>query len=281
MSTNAISDPENQLMFMAESLDDIEDVRVAMENRLRSILRTTLQASGMDPDEIIKGFTGKQLVEFAVGVSPDLRRCAELAATTIHLEHQATLDLQRAMRSHPLSEFVETTKGIGLKQGARLIAAIGDPYMKAAVVDRDTGELLEPERPRRGPAELWAYCGFVPGQKRKKGIKSNWNPQAKMRAFLIAKSVEHLPAGSAPLRVLYDETKIKKHGMIHDAPCQQCAGKGKPPENAIGVPWKDGHIQAHALRIVAKTILKDLYIAAREVYDPVIDQVKDPEAADV
>lgn len=267
MSTEAISDPENQLMFMAESLDDIEDVRIAMENRLRSILRTALQAGGIDPDEVIKGFNGKQLIEFAVGVSPNLKRCAELTATTIDLEHKATLDLQRAMRAHPLSEFVETNKGIGPKQGARLIAAIGDPYMKAPHIDRDTGEILEPERPRRGPAELWAYCGFAPGQKRKKGVKSNWNPQAKMRAYLIAKSVEHLPEGSAPLRVLYDNVKVAKQGMIHDAPCPQCAGKGKPPENAIGTPWKDGHIQAHALRVVAKTVLKDLYIAAREAHE--------------
>ena len=51
---------------------------------------------------------------------------------------------------------VQRTIGLGLKQTGRLIGALGDPSWNA----------LE-DRPRRGPAELWAFSGYAPGQQRR------------------------------------------------------------------------------------------------------------------
>jgi hypothetical protein len=209
-----------ELLFCAEFLDDTERVRIATENRLRAMSEAGVDATPYED----------QLIAF------------------IKLEHEAILALQRVMRRHPLGPWVKATKGVGEKQGARLLAAIGDiTYNHAA------------GRPRRGPAELWAYCGYsvvagdqdsgaahavtVPGVavKRRKGIRSNWNTTAKMRAFLVAESC--IKCMDSPYRAVYD--KARASWADRDI--------------------KDGHKHNHALRLTAKAILKDLFLAAREV----------------
>jgi hypothetical protein len=206
-------------------------------------------------------------------------------------EHLAELELVRMLRTHPLGPWVKRTLGVGPKQGARLIAAIGDPYWNSAS-----------DRPRRGPAELWAYCGYhtilagdqlshatpgrtVPGRniaaRRRKGQRANWSAEAKMRAFLIAESavkagVRKLDdcddsdgydverrAAISPLGVIYLAARAKHADAIHDRPCPQCGPAGKPA--AAGTPLSEGHKHARALREVAKAVLKDLFLEAKAV----------------
>jgi len=193
-----------ELLFHAEMLTDLERLRIATENRVRSLG----QVHGIE--------------------SADYEQQAEALAK---IEHQATLALQRALRRHPLGSWVKRTVGIGEKQGARLLAAIGDPCWNA----------LE-GRPRRGPAELWAYCGYAPGQKRTKGVKNNWNAQAKMRAYLIAESC--IKQRHSPYRAVYDDARANWAGRE-------------------GVT--DGHAHNHALRLVAKAVLKDVFLEYRRV----------------
>jgi hypothetical protein len=197
----------SELLFCAEYLDDVEKIRIATENRLRSMKEAEIDAE----------FYEKQTQAFQ------------------KLEHEAVLALQRVMKKHPLGKWIEETKGVGLKQGARLIAAIGDI----------TYNHLD-DRPRRGPAELWAYCGYhvLPdghAAKRKKGVKSNWNPTAKMRAFLIAESC--IKQKESPYRKVYD--KARKSWEKRDI--------------------SDGHKHNHALRVTAKEILKDIFLESKNL----------------
>jgi hypothetical protein len=59
---------------------------------------------------------------------------------------------------------------------------------------------------------------------------------------------------------------------MHAAPCQQCAGKGKSAEAAIGAPLRPGHQHARALRLVAKEVLKDLWVASKEIHEKLQQQ---------
>jgi hypothetical protein len=196
---------ESVLQLAAATLDDIERTRIAMQNRLRAMRD-----------------------DHGVGDTPEYARAELIYEALDDAEHQATLELQRALRRHPLGPWVKRTVGIGEKQGARLLAALDDPYWNHAE-----------DRPRRGPAELWAYCGFAPGQKRKKGQKSNWNAQAKMRAFLVAEScIKHM---HSPYRADYDRARASWADR----------------------ETSDGHKHNHALRVVAKAVLRDLYLAAK------------------
>lgn len=228
------------LICLAENLNDIETTRISMTNRLR-------QLGELD------------------GAQGDIERLRYLVDGLEALEHRAILDVQRAMRAHPLGPWVRRSKGVGEKQAARLLAAIGNPYWNSLH-----------DRPRRGPAELWAYCGYhvlpaghtplgsqsvdASGQpsatptdqglpdsqircvggvapKRRKGQRSNWNGAARMRAYLVAESC--MKSGDGTYRPVYDDGR------------QRYADLPK------------GHAHNRALRLVAKAVLRDIYLEAR------------------
>lgn len=249
------------LICLAENLTDIESARISMANRHR------------------------QLAELDAGQA-DIRRLAALIEGLEQLEHVAVLDLQRAMRAHPLGPWVKRSKGVGEKQAARLLASIGNPYWNSLH-----------QRPRRGPAELWAYCGYhvispdgqsgaaahprpavggpllpasqstddaqrgpAGGQssatpshqvgpdalatpvagvapKRRKGQRANWNSTARTRAYLVAESCMKSREGT--YRPDYDKGRSKYSGL------------------------PDGHAHNRALRLVAKAVLRDIFLEAK------------------
>lgn len=256
------------LSTLAALLDDIEGVRKASANRVR-----VLTATEPDQDGIIRGF-GLTADHPAVGILAGLGD--QLAA----LEHQVILAVQRAMRKHPLVAWQKQAKGVGEKQLARLLAAIGDPY----IATRQDGT----ESPRT-VSQLWAYCGLhtlptgrglpdthpmraggattspevttetlplstastssSPGDhaaaKRQKGVKANWTTAGKTRAYLIATSAIKQPASE--YRAVYD------HRRQHTAETH--------PD------WTPGHSHNDALRVTAKRILRDLWRAARDYHE--------------
>jgi len=209
------------LALAADVLDDAERTHIANANRLRQLTR-----SATDKDGEERGFGLDES-------HPDVARLAALVGLLAKVEHDATLNLQRHMRRHPLGPWCKAQHGIGEKQAARLLAAIGDPYWNTLY-----------DRPRT-VSELWAYCGYKPGQKRQKGVKSNWSSTAKMRAYLIAEKVMML--GHPIYRPLYDARR--DHTALTN------------PE------WSKGHSHNDALRIVAKEILADLWREAKRIHE--------------
>lgn len=254
------------LATLAALLDDIEGNRKAHANRVR-----ILTTDEPDEDGVIRGF-GLDESHPAVGILSGLGE--QLAA----LEHQTILALQRAMRQHPLAPWQKQAKGVGEKQLARLLASIGDPYLRT---------LPDGTEQPRTVSQLWAYCGlhnlpsghptsdaqpdaaagatFPPGPtkelpaptrpasapgshvaaKRAKGVKANWATDAKTRAYLIATSVIKQP--SSPYRAVYDARRALTAETHPD--------------------WTPGHSHNDALRITSKRILRDLWRAARDYHE--------------
>ena len=228
------------LATLAALLDDIEGNRKAHANRVR-----ILTTDEPDEDGIIRGF-GLDESHPAVGILSGLGD--QLAA----LEHQTILALQRAMRQHPLAPWQKQAKGVGEKQLARLLASIGDPYLRTMPDGT--------EQPRT-VSKLWAYCGLhtLPSgherpdahatpaagahaaARRAKGVKANWSTDAKTRAYLIATSI--VKQTSSPYRAIYDARREHTAETHPD--------------------WTAGHSHNDALRIVSKAILRDLWRAAR------------------
>jgi hypothetical protein len=277
------------LALAADVLDDLEKVRIANENRLRQLTR-----SEEDSDGETRGFGLDE-------AHPDVARLAALVGMLAEAEHKATLNLQRVMRKHPLGPWLAAQKGIGEKQGARLLAAIGDPYVRPEIVREDG--TVESSRPRK-VSELWAYCGYhvVPvGQwlldlqagdaggelngsgpghvangtqgsfagvapKRQRGQHANWSATAKMRAFLIAeKCVQSGKGSNTTYYQVYAAARAKYADAVHAAECPRCGPKGKPAQP--DTPLSDGHKHARALRAVAKEILKQLWREARRIHE--------------
>ncbi|WP_043599597.1 hypothetical protein [Nocardia otitidiscaviarum] len=263
------------LGVLADVVDDLETVRIANANRVRQLTRTAADKDGEE-----RGF----------GLTADHPEVAKLMATVRALEaaeHDAILNLQRALRKHPLAAFQKRHKGVGEKQLARLLAVIGDPYWNDLY-----------ERPRT-VSELWAYCGLhvvktsggqgsrepqsigaagapphtggqhlfgtqvvhAPGvaPKRQRGQQANWSEIARKRVWVIASAMPKFPGGH--YEQVYRTAREKYADATHPVDCVRCGPAGKPAP--AGSPLSDGHKHARAIRITAKEILKDLWIEAR------------------
>lgn len=257
------------LALLAEIVDDLERTRIANENRLRQLTRTEADSDGVE-----RGFGLDES-------HPDVARLAGIVEGLGGIEHDAVLGLQRAMRKHPLGPWAKAHVGVGDKQAARLLAAIGDPYWNTLH-----------NRPRT-VSQLWAYCGLHvlpaghgmpdtrrtgasgevsdPGHmtvdahpagagvapKRRKGQRANWSGTAKMRAHLIAERCIQFKGGCdkngrplplSPFRKVYDDRRA---------------------HTAVTHPdWTDGHSHNDALRVTSKAILKALWCEARRLSEP-------------
>ena len=229
-------DYDTQLTILADTLDDLEEARKALDNRIRSA----------------KELKGGALVAGLEGLAVELHAS----------EHAVVLNLQRTLRKHPLYDWVKRNKGLGEKTVARFLGLLGNPLQ----YETKDGEVIA-----RTVGSLWHYCGYAPGHDKrvKGGGKITYNPAARTRMFLIAEAC--MKNKTSPFRVHYDEARAATADKVHDKPCQICAGKTpkgvKPADHAaavIGKPWKDGHKHMHAIRMVAKHILRDLWIEADE-----------------
>lgn len=264
------------LALLADVLDDLERTRIANENRLRQLTRTEVDSDGEE-----RGF-GLTLDQ------PQVAALADVVTALGKLEHQSTLNLQRAVRKHPLGPWIKRTVGVGEKQGARLIAAIGDPYWNTLH-----------DRPRL-VSELWAYCGLHvhpaaqgaadahgctggggkqgdPSQDqlgihapsagvaptRTRGQRANWSTTAKTRAYLVAESC--IKQARSPYRAVYDDGRTKYADSVHAAPCRRCGPAGKPAPTET--PLSAGHQHARALRLVMKEVLKDLWRESKRLHE--------------
>jgi hypothetical protein len=255
---------DSLLLIYSDALDDLERTRIATENRVRSLR----QVKGM-------------------GATPEEARLVAMVDGLAALEHGAELELKRALRKHPLGPWVKATVGVGEKQGARLLAAIGDPASRrtvsqlwaysgyhvlpvgqprpdshAQVADgepsSDTGQVHHETQP--------VLAGVAPSRNR--GQKANWNTTAKMRAFLVAEScIKHR---RSPYRAVYDAGREKYADSVHKVPCRRCGPSGHPAET--GSPLSDGHKHARAMRLVSKAILRDIWVEARRVTDQGVAQ---------
>lgn len=246
-----LADPT--LALAAEVVDDLENVRNANANRLRMLTMDGEDGHGMTLDH------------------PDVRRLAALVQYLEDATHQASLNLARVMRHHPLGEWVKASKGVGEKQAARLLASIRDPYWN----DRHN-------RPR-SLRELYRYCGMDvvnTGAQASDGSQSGvgagvapfkvrgelvtWSPDARMRLWLIASKCVMVGHGG-PYRAKYDEGRAKYADAVHAQDCKRCGPKGHPAP--AGSPLSAAHQHARAIRLVAKLILRDLFTEAKRIHE--------------
>lgn len=257
MSTIAWS----RLTVAADQLDDLEHMRKSTANRLRSLTQPTeIPSAGIVIDKAGEG-------------SPEAIALESQLEVLQMAEKTAVLELNRAMRAHPLSGWVKDGMGVGTKSVARLLGAIGDPAFR---YDPETGELVE-----RTVGQLWSYCGYgdAEKQKRRKGVQSNWNTEAKMRVHIIADAafkprcetcVEHAAA-------MREEGEDGWSPPPVDCTCEAdgyqyrvCYEESRAADAALDIA--DGHKHNRALRKVKKLFLLNLWLEARRVHGTVEDQ---------
>lgn len=214
------------LRYLAGRLNQAERPRVAIGNQLAAMTRMGYDMS--HPEAIVLQKMADELAE---------------------IEKEITKEIEFHMKCHPLAEFVQNTTGLGLKMVGRFVGAVD-------------------WRRERTPAQLWKYCGLHVehvavgdedrttcgthddhvgvAPRRKKGKKSAWNPEAKVRALLLGRQVIRYE-GSA-----YREVYLQRREHT----------KSTHPD------WTDGHSHNDAIRFTAKRILKDMLVATSGNTDP-------------
>lgn len=261
-----------ELGLLAQQLDDFENLRKAQANRLRIFTRDET-----DSDGEMRGFALEEDNPAVIAVQINLDQLEIL-------EHKTVLALQKAMRSNPLNEWRKTQLGVGEKTLARLLNAIGDPYVRT-----------DNHQPRT-VSQLWAYCGLhtlpstsrlsitqddsvegttlagsqksnetqdsiAPGTnvaaKRMKGRQANWSTIAKTRAYLIAEACV-----KAGVRKDADGNRYAKDGSEY----AQLYIDRRNHTAETHPEWTALHSQNDALRIVSKRILRNLWRAARDIH---------------
>ena len=252
------------VLVYADALDDIEHARIAAGNRISALTRTTEEhGKGIDPN------------------SPIVGTLEMLHLGLLEVEANAITQLENAIKAHPYGPWIKSTSGVGYKQGARLLAAIGDPYWHNI------------EGRPRTVSELWAYAGlhvWHPGQSdadphtsgagvpdtgvaphHRRGTQSNWNTQAKTRALLIVASC--IKGLRKPCRRI--ETDTGDTVIEHDHECRcspyrvaydHARHKYAHAVNTKGEPLSDGHKDNRARRYVAKRLLRDLWREGRRLH---------------
>lgn len=238
-----IADP--MLFTLAQTLQDYETLRIAEEHRLRIF---SMPSDVPDEDGVCRGFgyaEDSDEVQIVKGLIDPLK----------DLEHRTVLSLQKRMRVNPIWPYFKDVKGVGEKTLARLMACIGDPYLRPL----DDGS-YEP----RTVSQLWAYCGMhtmpnkdgeIIAAKRMKGVQANWNTEAKTRLFLLSQNL--LRQG---IRKDKDGNQyaVTEYGQLY---------LDRRAHTAVTHPeWNPGHGLNDALRIMGKELLKQLWRAAREIH---------------
>lgn len=157
----------------------------------------------------------------------------------------------REWKKHPLRPWGQSIRGVGDHSLAVLVGMLdGDPYIaypKVRVGEKGNSKMVALEPYERTFGQLRAYCGVGdPDRKRRSGMSQDdalaaGKPLLKSRLRLIAESM--LKAGN---RSRYDAQRT------------DVAGRDD---------WTDGHKHAHALRVVGKEFLRDLYNESQRLHE--------------
>lgn len=189
-------------------------------------------------------------------------------------EHQARLLLRRTYRRvvpAELRQWQKESKGVGEDLLARLLGHLGDPYVAIPHYWEGTGAnrqlMVEPPRVRT-ISQLWQYAGHGDASRRKvRGMTAEeafglGSPRVKMILHLNAEACMKQSDGSH-YRDVYTATRAKVADKVHTAECIRCGPSGKPAQP--GTTWNPGHQHAHALRIVGKELLRDMWLVRHSV----------------
>lgn len=295
------------LRLASDSLDDIETLRIAVNNRYKQATGDQKKKDEDAPDRTLNLSEDDPLVQMLKKTLDDLKAS----------DSGATKELCRQIKGTIFGSWLEAYPGLGAKSLARLLGPLGDPYLRTVIeyAEDDTerkkplGKHYEPRTLR----QLWAYAGLATDEhgqakRRTKGMSQAesfalGNPMLRKRAFIISESIQKkgvsktddliaeekaleeakeqarkakkplpkTPSGPYDLERRFPATS---HGKVyldrreqtaerrHATRCVRCGTPGSPAEP--GSLWKNSHQHADALRMIAKQVLKELWMLARE-----------------
>jgi len=194
-----------------------------------------------------------------LGESPEdmeaYRLLSALHSRLYNEEKEWLNQVKELLKDHPIWEYCEKVKGMGPVAALTFLGYI-NPYEAVSA------------------GKVWAYFGFTPESKLKSGKKANFNPEAKGRAWLIARNV--IMAKDPYYFPLYQKKKeyyMQRMGeyIEHAEKCpefEECMRRLKAKAGRLGrAPKKPpcrAHIDNRAKRWLIKLILSHALQIMRE-----------------
>lgn len=252
---------QNLARIAVGAYDDAQDVRTAMMNRVRDIVRKKNEGIAFDEkeeekdnkdydkkykDENLPDLIDKMLDEDKLTDREHkyLENMLEAGKTGDKLENQYK-DVMAIVKKEPIyKEWLQHVKGVSTVLTARLI----QKFSYCEDFDR--------------VSNLWSYSGMAPGQKRKKGEQSHFDVKAKTLAWLVADRIIMQGDRSYYKTNFYDpykEKQIRRMDMAEDMTEKQLEKKKWTP------PKSQGHAHNRAVRYLAKKFLKHYWAIARDI----------------
>lgn len=253
----AVGEPNpDRIVHYGSVLDLWEGFRKGINNQLRAFIKyhgVGLPEGAYTEDEIkdeMKRATVFRSMSFYESIfDPSIRQAMDYHDSIRGYEDGVAKVLEKSMMLHPLADFVHSTPGLGPKTVGRVLAAVGNPaWNQTADCPRSRDQLRQ-------------YCGWGDpvAQRRRKGMKGNWNPRARTAVWNVA--VPMIRNRNSFYRPAYDEARERYADTVHDNPCAQCGTPGQPAK--VGTPLRPGHQQARGIRAVCKEFLDDLHAEAK------------------
>lgn len=271
--------------------DDAQDVRIAMMNRIRDIVRKKNEDIPFDQveeekedndydskydDENLPDIVDEMVSEGKLSAREQkyLEDMLEAAATAEQLEDQYKSVMDITQVEPIYQKWLDNVYGVSSILTARLIYNFGycEDFPKVS--------------------NLWSYSGMAPGQTRKKGEQLDYNPQSKTLAWLVADRMIMQGSRSRYKEEFYNPYKerqldrMEKAESVDDWEVKQIETDGgastipatfevvrRAADGPIfgemlfkGTPPKSrGHADNRARRYLAKKFLKHYWAIARDI----------------
>lgn len=254
-----------ELRFAAESLTDAIDLRVKIQNRIRSG-QADLMTAGME------------LTESQVKKHPLVARALEdedsyRELLTSRYEQAVPLKVREWAQTVPIIRSGELFP--------RLVGLVGNPRyavpLKLEGTGKDRKAVADGEPFERSLRQLWQYCGCGdPDLVPEAGNQAVLLRRGKVKTvrpilFTFSKQLVMSAARSdftkeSELYKIYVDAKAEARFKRHTKTCKNrhrppmtsngCGTVANPELGEIGSLWRPGHQQAHAYRIVQKELLR-------------------------
>lgn len=241
--------------------DDSQDVRKAMMNRVRDVVRKRNEGipfDAVEEEKEDKSYDAKYQDDNLMGLVEEmhergdftddefsyLEKMLEAGQASARVENRYQ-DIMRITEAEPIyTEWLANVYGVSYTLTARLIHRFG--YCE----DFDR------------VSNMWSYSGLAPGQKRKRGEKLGYSPQAKTLAWNVADCMIKQGDRSRYRTEFYDPYKKKQVRRMNRAEDMTEAElesvKWTPPES-------QGHADNRARRYLSKKFLKHYWAIARDL----------------
>jgi hypothetical protein len=144
--------------------------------------------------------------------------------------------LEPQLKEIPVYGWMEDVRGLGLRYAVKLLSMIRD-------IQRF-----------ENPSKLRTYCGCAPGQVRRAGLESNFNPE--LKGVLLGQVAENFIKNKSQYKHIYDEKKTYYLGFHPEALAEKTKGKKYTKED-----WTKLKIHNYAKKTMINRFLVDLWMA--------------------